>query len=311
MKAAQINKYGGPEVIEMSENASLPRVAPGKVLIKIKAVSLNPFDVTIFSGALAQKMPVEFPFTVGGDFAGVIEEVGSDVTAFKNGDHVFGGAIGLGTGTGACAEFAVTDPAQIAIKPTRASFAQAAGLPSVGLSAWLALVEHAKLAKGQKILIHGGAGGIGSAAIQLAKHLGAYVTATARTENVSYVKGLGADEVIDYKKQLFEKLVREYDAVLDTVGKETYAKSFAVLKKNGIVVSMLEQPSATMMKKFGVRAEVVSTSYTTERLGKVAKLVDEGAISIHIAKSFPLSKTREAFAYLTTGHPQGKVVIEI
>jgi alcohol dehydrogenase len=311
MKAAQINKYGGPEVIEIRENAAFPRVVPGKVLVKIKAASLNPFDVTIFSGALAQKMPVEFPFTVGGDFAGVIEEVGSDVRGFKKGDQVFGGAIALGTGTGACAEFALTDPAQIAIKPTKASFAQAAGLPSVGLSAWLALVEHATLTKGQKILIHGGAGGIGSAAIQLAKHLGAYVTATARTENVQYVKDLGADEVIDYKKQSFEKLVREYDAVLDTVGKETYAKSFMVLKKGGIVVSMLEQPSATMMQKFGVRAEVVSTSYTTERLQAVAQLVDKGVIEINISKSFPLSETRDAFTYLKNGHPRGKVIVEI
>jgi NADPH:quinone reductase-like Zn-dependent oxidoreductase len=165
--------------------------------------------------------------------------------------------------------------------------------------------------KGQKILIHGGAGGIGSFAIQLAKHLGAQVTVTASADEKQYVKELGADECIDYKTQSFEDLIKEYDAVFDTVGGETYKKSFQVLKKGGIIVSMLEQPDSELMAQYGVKAIAQFTQVNNERLAKLAELVEAGVIKVHVDKIFSLAQTRDALAYLQSGHPKGKMVVQV
>jgi alcohol dehydrogenase len=213
-------------------------------------------------------------------------------------------------GSGAFAEMALANTESIAHKPKRLSHAEAAALPLVGVSAWQALTEDIGLSKGQKILIHGGAGGIGSMAIQLAKNLEAYVATTVSTDDKEFVQELGADEVIDYKTRAFEDLLHDYDAVFDTVAGETYRRSFKVLKKGGIIVSMLEQPNTELMNQYGVKAIFRFTQVNRERLVKLAQWVDQNNnIKIHIDRTFTLDQAGKALDYQKDIHPRGKVVL--
>ena len=277
MKSTQIKKYGGNEVIEVNKNTSEPTVSPGKVLVNIKAAGVNPADWKIREGDMQQMISLQFPSTLGMDFSGVIKQVGEGVSPsdFKQGDEVYGQAGVINGGSGAFAEMALANIESIAHKPKSLSHAEAAGFTLVGVSAWQALMENIGLSKGQKILIHGGAGGIGSIAIQLAKNLGAYVATTVSANDKQFVQELGADEVIDYKTQNFEDLLHDYDAVFDTVGGETYRRSFKVLKKGGIIVSMLEQPNSELMNQYGVKAIFQFTQANRERLTKLAQWVDQ------------------------------------
>lgn len=249
MKSAQINRYGGSEVIEINQNTPEPTLSSGKVLVSIKSAGINPADWKIREGAFQQMIPLQFPFTLGMDFSGVIKQVEEGVSSdFKQGDEVYGQAGVINGGSGAFAEMALAKTESIANKPKRLSHVGAAALPLVGVSAWRALVENIGLSNGQRILIHGGAGGIGSIAIQLAKHLGAFVATTASANDKVFVQELGADQVIDYKSQKFEDLLHDYDSV------ETYKRSFKVLKKGGIIVSMLDQPNSELMNQYNVKA---------------------------------------------------------
>lgn len=311
MKAAQINKYGGSEVVEINKNMPKPAVSQGKVLIEVYAAGVNPVDWKLRAGYLQQMMLLKFPATLGGDFSGVVVDVGEDVSAFKKGDEVYGSALVLGGGSGAFAEFALASAKAAAHKPKRINHVEAAALPLVGVSAYQALVDHIGLTKDKRILIHGGAGGIGAIAIQLAKHMRAYVATTASARDIEYVKELGADEALDYKSQSFETILRDYDAVYDTVGGETYVKSFKVLKKGGIIVSMLEQPSSELMEQYGVNAIGQFTRINRERLSKLSEFIDKGIIKVHVDKTFPLEQAGEALAYLQSGHPRGKVVLKM
>src|SRR3989344_7315392 len=227
MKAAQFKDYGGPEVIVINE---IPQPTPDKnqVLIEVKAATINPFDYKVRRGDMRGMMPLELPLTLGGNLSGVIVEVGNEIIKFKVGDEVFGQAYAFGGGSGAIAEYAVSKEENIAIKPKSTDHLEAGSLPLVGVSAVQALEQHINLQKDQKILIHGGAGGIGSIAIQLAKHIGAYVATTVSSEDMEFVKSLGADEVIDFKSQDFSEVLKDIDAVFDTVGGETTDKSFKV-----------------------------------------------------------------------------------
>ena len=310
MKAAQIKKYGGSEVVEIND-APEPTLSLGKVLIEVHAAGVNPVDWKIREGYLHQMAPLQFPATLGGDFSGNVTGVGTGVSVFKKGDKVYGQASILGGGSGSFAEFVLADPKIVAHKPENVSYVEAAALPLAGMSAWQTLVGHINLAKGQKLLIHGGAGGIGTIAIQLAKHLGAYVATTVSSKDMQYAKELDADEVIDYKNQSFEDLLHEYDAVFDTVGGETYKKSFKVLKKGGIIVSMVEQADAELMKKYGVRAVSQFTQVNGNQLSELIKLVDQHVIKVYVDKVFPLEQAGEALTYLQEGHPKGKVVLKI
>ena len=210
---------------------------------------------------------------------------------------------------------ALANADNIAQKPITLRHEEAAGLPTVGVSAWQALVDIIGLSKGQKILIHGGAGGVGSIAIQLAKYIGAYVATTVSEKDKQFVKEeLGADEVIDYKTQTFEDVLssHDYDAVLDTVGSETYIRSFKVLKKgSGIIVSTLEQPNQELMEKFGVRAIFVFSQVNRERLTKLAQWVDQNNIHVNVDKTFPLEDAAKALDHQRVAHPRGKVVLAI
>ncbi|HSX36693.1 MAG TPA: NADP-dependent oxidoreductase [Patescibacteria group bacterium] len=309
MKAAQISGYGGPEVVKLTNDAPKPTPSEGQVLVEVHAASVNPFDNIVRSGMARGMKELEFPATLGGDFSGVISEVGSDAKGFKVGDEVYGQANALSS-RGSFAQYAPVSTTSMALKPKNIDFITAAALPLTGVSVYQALVEHLGLQSGQKILIHGGAGGIGSLAIQLAKHIGAYVATTVTGEDLDFVKSLGADEVIDYETQDFSTILKDYDAVYDTVGGETYAKSFLVLKPGGKFVSMKQAPEG-LTPPAGIEVTNQFTRVTTERLDKLTELVESGALKVYADKTFPLEQTDEAMAYLETGHTRGKVVIQV
>lgn len=308
--------YGSSEVVEINQNAAAPNdPSDEKVLVKVKAAGVNPIDWKIREGYMQQMIPLQFPSTLGMDFSGTIEKVGAGVSGFNVGDEVYGQASVTRGGSGAFAEIALANADSIAHKPKSLNHQEAAGLPLVGVSAWQALVETIGLTDGQKkkILIHGGAGGIGSIAIQLAKRRGAYVATTASTNDKQFVKELGADEVIDYKTQTFEDLLpHDYDAVFDTVGGETYKRSFEVLKRgSGMIVSMLEQPNQQLMEQFGVKAIFQFTQVNRERLTKLAQWVDQNNIRVNVDRTFPLEEAGKALDYQKDVHPRGKVVLAI
>jgi alcohol dehydrogenase len=315
MKAALIRRYGDSEEVEINQSTpSLKDPSEGKILVAVKAAGVNPADWKVREGFFKQMVPLQFPATLGMDFSGVIEKLGEGASSdFKQGDEVFGQAGVLTGGSGAFAEMALANADTIAHKPRTLSHQQAAGLPLVGVSAWQALVETIGLSKGKKILTHGGAGGIGSISIQLAKHLGAHAATTVSTNDIQFVKEeLEADEVIDYKTQKFEDMLsHDYDAVFDTVGGETYTRSFKVLKRGaGIIVSMLEQPVQELMDQFGVKAVYQFTQVNQERLTRLAEWVDQNNIRVNIERIFPLDEARTALDYQRDVHPRGKIVLE-
>jgi alcohol dehydrogenase len=313
MKSAQIKTYGSSEVVEINQNTPAPNDPPAaKVLVYVKAAGVNPADWKVREGYFQQMTPLQFPSILGMDFSGVIEKVGEGVNDFKHNDEVYGDAAAIRGSSGAFAEMALAKADTIAHKPKTLSHEEAAGLPLVGVSAWQALVETIGLSKDQKILIHGGAGGIGSIAIQLAKRIGAYVATTVSTNDKQFVKELGADEVIDYKTQTFEDLLpHDYDAVFDTVGGETYTRSFKVLKRGSLIVSMLEQSNQELMDRFGVKAVSQFTQVNRERLTKLAQWVDQNNMRVNVDRTFPLEEAGKALDYQRDVHPRGKVVLQV
>jgi len=309
-KATRIHAYGGNDIIK-HEQVALPAPKAGEILVRVQAAGVNPIDWKIRAGYLQKMMPLPLPLTLGGDFAGVVEAIGPGVTGFKPGDEVFGQAPVMMGGSGAFAEHVLAQAGTTAKKPARASTHEAAALPLVGASAVQAIIDTLRVAKGQKVLIHGGAGGIGSIAIQIAKHLGAYVATTAAPSEAAFVKGLGADRVIDYTTAKFEQELKDFDAVLDTVGGDTYARSFKVLKRGGRIVSMLEQPRQDLMQQYGVEASMQFTQPAAERLARAAKLFDDGAIKINIDRVFPLDSAAAALHSVETTPPKGKVILKV
>ncbi len=310
MKAAQIKEYGGKDAVQVTTDVGKPQAAKGQLLVQVHAAAVNPFDITVREGHARQIAELDFPATLGGDFAGVVVEIGDGVDGFKKGEAVYGQASPL-SGHGSFAEYTPVKASQLAAKPENLDFIEAAALPLAGVSAYQALVDHVNLKTGQKILIHGGAGGIGSLAVQIAKHLGAYVATTVSTDDINFVKKLGVDEVIDYKKQDFASIIKDYDAVFDTVGGETNTKSYSVLKPGGKLVSMKGKADDDLAAKYHVEYTAQFTRVTTERLNALAKLVDSGAVTPVIDKIFPLDYAAEALEYLKTGKHEGKVVIQI
>lgn len=310
VKAARLYAYGEAEALRI-EDVSLPEPKNGELLIRVNAAGVNPVDWKIRAGYLKQSFPLQLPATLGGDFSGAVEAVDAGVTGLKPGDAVYGQAPVTNGGSGTFAEAVLAPAGTVAAKPRSVSYVEAGALPLVGVSALQALGEYLHISAGQKVLIHGGAGGIGSAAIQIAKHLGAYVATTASGDDIDYVKNLGADTVIDYKKQKFEEVVRDFDAVFDTVGGDTYVRSFKVLKKGCRLLSMVEQPRQDLMKEFGVEAFWLFTQVTTERLTKLAELVDNGVLKVHVDEVFPLSRASGALLQLEKQPPKGKFVLKL
>lgn len=312
MKSIQIKRYGGSEVVEINQSTpALSDPSAGKVLVTVKAAGVNPADWKVREGYFQQMTPLQFPSTLGMDFSGVIEKVGEGVHGFKQDEEVYGDAAAIRGRSGAFAEMALANEDSIAHKPKTLSHEEAAGLPLVGVSAWQALVETIRLSGGQKILIHGGAGGIGSIAIQLAMRLGAYTATTVSINDKEFVQQLGANEAIDYQTQTFEDLLHDYDAVFDTVGGETYTRSFKILKKGGIIVSMIEQPNQELMHRFGVKATSQFTKVNRDRLTRLAQWVDQNNIRVNIDRTFPLDEAGKALDYQRDIHPRGKIVLRM
>jgi NADPH:quinone reductase-like Zn-dependent oxidoreductase len=310
MKAAEIAAYGGNGVITINHEAQKPALSPGQVMIAIRAAGVNPADWKIREGYFQKMAPLDFPIILGSDFSGVVIDVGADVKGFKINDEVFGQAGRLAGGSGTFAEVAVADPGKIRAKPENLSFVEAAALPLAGLSAIQALYDHAKLSSGQKILITGGTGGIGSLAIQIAKHIGAFVAATASTAHLEQARELGADQIIDYSREEFEHILSGYDVVFDTAGGSSYAKAYQVLKPGGMIISMTEQPRSDLEEQFQVKAISQFTQSSPERLDKLAELTAAGTIKPLIDRVFSLSQAPEALEYQQKSHPRGKVIIE-
>jgi alcohol dehydrogenase len=311
MKAVKINAYGGIENLELVTDAQEPILKDGQLLVEVKAVSINPIDYKVREGYLKQMAPLQLPSTIGGDFSGIVKKTGNNVTKFNTGDQVYGQAIVLNGGSGSFAEFVAANSNNSALKPQKADYMEAAALPLAGVSALQAIEGKINLKKGQKILIHGGAGGIGSIAIQIAKSIGAFIATTVSEKDKSFVKELGADIIIDYHAQNFENELKDYDAVFDTVGGEITNKSFKVLRNGGILVSMAGQPNEEFAKENKIKAIGQMTSTTTEYLDRLREHVDNGKIKVYVDRTFQLDKVRDAFAYAEHNHPKGKVVVNI
>lgn len=311
MKAIQIIRYGGSEVAEINSSVSEPAPKKDQIMVEVHDASINPFDIAVRSGRYQDHIKMMFPFVPGSDFSGVITKLGDGVSEFKEGDEVYGSANVLNGGSGSFAQFCVSNVKNSALKPKSIDHYYSASLPLTGSSAVQALEDHIKLKSGQKILIHGGAGGIGSIAVQLAKHIGAYVAATVSTNDMTFVKNLGADQVIDYRNKDFTKIIKDFDAVFDTVGAVTSQKSFRVIKKGGILVSMVGTPDPELAKKLGITTIGQNTKTNTIHLSRLAQLIDQGAVKPQVDKIFPMSQIRQAFDYFEKGSPKGKVVLKI
>ncbi|MFT5196636.1 MAG: 2-desacetyl-2-hydroxyethyl bacteriochlorophyllide A dehydrogenase [Candidatus Promineifilaceae bacterium] len=306
MKAAIIKEYEAQlEIADIPQ----PELLADSVLIEVHAASVNPVDGLVQAGYLKEMMPITFPFTMGFDVSGVIVEVGEQVSGFKKGDEVFSRPNGMQAGT--IAEYAVIKAEELALKPSNISHQEAASIPLVGLTAWQAIVTKGNLQKGQKILIHAGSGGVGTLAIQMAKHLGADVATTTSAKNFELVKSLGADIVIDYKTQKFEEELSDYDLVFDMMGGETLEKSFKVLKKGGCLVSIKGQDTQGLAEQYGVRFEAFFMWPSGEMLSQLAQLMGDGVLKPVIDRTYSIDQTQEAYDYIQTGRAKGKVVIRV
>lgn len=307
MKAIVIHEYGGPKVLKY-EDVPRPEPKDNELLIRVIAAGVNPVDGMIRSGMFANENRA-FPIVLGGDIAGVVEKVGSKITKFKAGDPVFA-YVSLDN-SGGYAQYALVTEREAAPKPKSLTYVEAAAVPIVALTAWQALVDTAKLASGQTVLIHGGSGGVGTFAIQIAKARGAKVIATASTANQELLKQLGADVAIDYTKQRFEDVAKDVDVVLDSVGKDTLARSYGVMKKGGIIVSLVARPNQSELEKHGIRGAALSVDPNSEELTEIGKLIDEKKITVVVSQTFPLSEAMKAQEQVATGHTRGKVVLKI
>lgn len=332
MKAFIIDRYGKKEVGRIGEMPD-PEVRDDDVLIRIHAASINPLDSKIKSGEFKLILPYRLPLILGNDVAGTVIRVGARVSSFKPGDEVY--ARPDDDRIGAFAELISVKESSLALKPANLSMVEAASLPLVALTAWQTLVETAKLTKGQKVLIHAGSGGVGTIAIQLAKHLGAFVATTTSTANIAWMKALGADVVIDYKQQDFATVLRGYDVVLNSLGNGELTKSLQVLKPGGHLVSISGPPTPTFavarelawplqqvlrLLSFGIRkkAKKNGVEYTFvfmradgAQLREITSLIESGAFRPVIDRVFPFQDTHKALAYVDSGRAKGKVVVQM
>ncbi|MFS2036313.1 NADP-dependent oxidoreductase [Polaromonas sp. CT11-55] len=332
MKALTFQRYGKSPDIGFAE-VPRPTLKPDELLVQVHAAGVNPIDNMIPTGLFKAVVKFQLPATLGSDLAGVVTEVGSRVTRFKPGDAVFASI--FDTGKGAIAEFAVVPESVAALKPDNLDFVQAASIPMVGLTSWQALKERVNLRAGQKVFIPAGSGGIGTFAIQLAKQLGAKVGTTTSTGNVDFVRGLGADEVVDYKKQEFENVLRGYDAVLGTVRGDALEKAVGILKPRGTMVSLVGPLDAAFARARGLnfvltfvfgmmsrkikrlaKKQDVTYSFLFAhpdggQLAQIGELLKAERIRPVIDKVFPFEQAKEALVYLAQGRAKGKVVVKL
>ena len=332
MKAYTINRYSKSDKLQLSE-VPMPDAKENEVLIEIHSASINLFDAKLKSGEFKLLLPYKFPLILGHDVAGTVIGIGSKVSHFKIGDEVFARPADFRIGT--FAEYIAVNENDVALKPATISMEQAASMPLVALTVWQAFVEKAKLKKGQKVFIQAGSGGVGTIAIQLAKHLGATIATTTSANNFDLVKSLGADVAIDYKTQDFETILKDYDLVLNSQDEKTLEKSLRILKSGGKVISISGPPDTTFAKEIGlswfmktaifflsrkVRSQVkkLGVDYSFlfmqangKQLSEIAKLIEADVIRPVIDKVFPFEQTNEAISYVSSGRAKGKVIVKV
>src|SRR5947199_814346 len=306
MRAVVAHEYGGPEVVKF-EDVPRPEPKENEALVHVIASGVNPADPLTLSGKYAREFGTHLPLIPGYDIAGIVEKTGVKVTKLKGGEAIYG----YPTFGGGWAEYVTVREGEVAAKPASLSFTEAAAVPMGALTAWQALVDVAQLRAGQTILIHGGSGGVGSFAVQIAKARGARVIATASTANQDLLKQLGADVAIDYTKTRFEEIAKDTDAVLDRVGKETLASSYDVLKKGGIVMSLVARPDPVELEKRGIRGAAISVHPDAEDLAEIARLIDAGKIKPIVTQVLPLSEAIAAQQQAETHHTRGKLVLRV
>jgi alcohol dehydrogenase len=333
MKAALIDRYGSNDAVSVAD-IDIPTLGATDLLVRVHAASVNPLDIKTRDGKLKTLLKYRFPLVLGNDLSGVVSDVGSRVTSFKKGDAVYARVDKDRIGT--FAELAIVRDGAAALKPTNLTFEEAASLPLVALTSWQALVQIGRLGAKQRVLIHAGSGGVGSVAIQLARHLGATVFTTVGKRNVELVKRLGANVAIDYRSERFEDVAKDCDVVLDSAGGDTLVRCFECVKPGGVVVSINSStPSPAFARSWGLNPIIVLAirvlSWKTlaaarkrkaryeyffvradgEQLRKIARLVEGGAITPLVDKVFRLDEVRDALAYSESGRATGKVVIKV
>lgn len=306
MKAVRIHAYGGAQSLVL-DTIDRPTPGKGEVLVKTHAAGINPVDWKIRDGMMGPAL--KLPFTLGHDISGEVEAVGEGVTAFKPGDEVFA-YLALQRG-GGYAEFAAVPVKELAKKPGSIDHVQAAAVPLAGLTAWQALFDKAELKPGQTVLIHAGAGGVGHFAVQLAKWKGAKVIATASSRNHEFLRSIGADVCVDYTKERFEDVAKDVDVVLDPIGGETQDRSLAVLKKGGVLVSIVQPPNPAKLKELNVRGLVMLVQPNGAQLAELAGLIESGKVKPHVSDTFPLAEAGKAQELSAAGRTRGKIVLKV
>jgi len=308
MKAIRIRRFGGPEVLEL-EDVPVPQPGRNELLVRIHAASVNPVDYKIRSGMIPGITREMLPLTLGRDLSGTVESSDAGMRAFRQGEAVY--AMLGGIDRGSYAEYVILQVVEAAPKPVRLSHVQAAAVPLAGLTAWQGLFDHGQLKAGQTVLIHGGSGGVGHFATQFAKAKGATVWTTASGRNLDFVLELGADRAIDYQSQRFEEMAKDIDLVLDLVAGETRERSWSVLKRGGILVSALGEPSQEKAKQFGVRGVGYRARANAAQLAEIGRLIDEGKVRPVVSEVYPLAEARRVQERLESGHVRGKIVLAV
>jgi NADPH:quinone reductase-like Zn-dependent oxidoreductase len=308
MMAWRVHEFGPPDVMRL-ERVPRPEPGPGELLVKVEAAGVGPWDGWIRAGKSA--LPQPLPLTLGSDLSGEIVAKGSGVSELRVGDQVYG--VTNPRFIGAYAEYAVASAEMVSNKPTSLTYAEAASVPVVAVTAWQALFDHAQLKAGQTVVIHGAAGNVGSYAVQLARDAHLQAIATAATDDISFVRDLGANMVIDYRTQRFEEKVRDADAVIDLVGGETQNRSFQVLRRGGKLISAVSNPDQKLAERHGVEASFFLVNVTRQNLAEIACLVDGGKLRTKVGAVLPLADAREAHLMLerVRTSPKGKIVLDV
>jgi NADPH:quinone reductase-like Zn-dependent oxidoreductase len=307
MKAVCIHSFGGPEVLKL-ESVDIPQPREDEVLIKIRAASVNPVDYKIRAGKYPPVKEQQLPKVLGRDVSGTIERCGSAVQGFKKGDAVYAMLEG---GSGGYAEYATIKADLCSHKPESLDYSQAAAIPLAGLTAWQGLFDEGNLHAGQRVLIHGGAGGVGHLAIQFAKAKGATVCTTVSSQDMDFARSLGADEIVDYKTERFEEKVHDVDLVFDLVAGDTQERSWSVLKDGGTMISTLAKPSDIKAREHHARATNYVAHPDGAELAEIARLVDAGTVKVCVLATYPLDDAAAAQQRLEREHPHGKVVLQV
>ena len=305
MKAVVVHEFGGPEVMKY-EDVPRPEPKEDEILVRVMAAGVNPVDAYVRQGKFSKGGLDKGAFIIGYDIAGTVEKTGASVKKFKAGDAVYSYLEG-----GGYAEFALTKESETALKPRNINFVEAAAVPLAATTAWQALVDEARLSSGQSVLIHGGSGGIGSFAIQIAKARGAKVIATASTEHQTLLKQLGVDQAIDYTTTKFEDVVNGVDVVFNCVRADALARSYGVLKKGGVIVSITQDPDQTECAKHSIRCSSVGAHPDAKVLEELTKLIEAGKMKPIVSQTLPLADASKAHQQIETHHTLGKIVLKV